>query len=312
MTPPARDAGPPAPGAAGTGGLYPNLAMLCAISAFASSFVANKALVLRISPGELLLGQLLIGMLCLWAHQLLTRGLPRPGADGWRMALMGISAPGLVNVANILGMQQTSAVNAVIIWSLMPLLMQLLGRLILREPLRASLVLGCLVAFGGVLLILVSRYGREQGALSGDLLVLCAVVASIFTQLLGRRVNQRADSLTVATLQVTAACAVAVLAFPLLADTGALFAGWTPGVAAGLVYLGVVCTFLLFVLYNTALRHLPVGHVGLYMPLIPAIGTVGAATMLGEPVVATDLAGLAVVMAGVGLPFLIALAGRLR
>ena len=73
--------------------------------------------------------------------------------------------------------------------------------------------------------------------------------------------------------------------------------------------MGIVSTFLLFLLYNRALSNLPVGRVGLFMTLVPAIGTLGAASYLDEAVSATDLVGLAVVMFGVGLPFLI---GRLR
>lgn len=283
--------------------------MLGAVFTFASGMVVNKSLVLAISPGEALAGQLLIGLACLWTYLIVRDGLPRLGPDCWWMILMGLCAPGLVNVANILGMQRTSAVNVVIIWSLMPLLVQVLGRLVLREPLRGSLVLGCIIAFCGVLLILLSRYDKEAGSLQGDLLIVCAVMASIVTQLLGRRVNQHSDSLTVATIQVTAAAVLALAAFPLLHGGEPYFNGWSRKVAIEMAYVGIVSTFLLFLLYNRALSNLPVGRVGLFMTLVPAIGTLGAASYLDEAVSATDLAGLAVVMFGVGLPFLI---GRLR
>ena len=294
---------------AGSSGAWAHVVMLGAVFTFASGMVVNKSLLLAISPGEVLAGQLLIGLVCLWAYLILRDGLPRLGRNCWWMILMGLCAPGLVNVANILGMQRTSMVNVVILWSLMPLLIQLLGRLFLHEPLRGRLVLGCIIAFCGVLLILLSRYGKDVGSFQGDLLVACAILASIVTQLLGRRVNQRSDSLTVATMQVTAAAILALAAFPLLHGGGPYFDGWTTKVAIEMVYVGIVSTFLLFLLYNRALSDLPVGRIGLFMTLIPAIGTLGATSYLGEAISATDLMGLAVVMFGVGLPFLI---GRLR
>ncbi len=309
MSSPGRPPRTPLGPVGGSPGLLPHLVMLCAVFTFSSGLIVNKSLVLRISPGEVFAGQLVIGTVVLWAYLLLRKGWPELGADWWKMLLMGVMAPGLVNVTNILGMQRTSAVNVVIIWALMPLLVQLLGRVFLREPLRASLIAGCIIAFCGVLLIIGTRHGGA-GDLLGDLLVIGAVLCSCVTQLLGRRVNQRADSLVVATVQVSAATVIALAVFPLLGDDDPLFNGWSAPVLAELAYLGVVSTFFLFLFYNTALRHLPVGRVGLFMTLIPAIGTVGAATYLNEPVAATDMAGLAVVMGGVALPFVLSLMRR--
>eukprot|EP00752_Nemacystus_decipiens_P001177 g1177.t1 len=217
--------------------------MLTALFSFASGLIVTKSLVLRVSPGEVLIGQLAIAAVMLWGYLLLRPGRPAFGGNFWRMALMGICAPGLVNVLNILGMQHTSAVNIVILWALMPVLIQFAGRLFLGEALRLSQIIGCVVAFTGVLLILWTRHG-EGGGLFGDMLVFCAVLCSIGTQLLGRRVNQQSDNISVATIQVSAATLVALGVYPWLSEREAL-TGWSPAALAELAYLGVFSTFML-------------------------------------------------------------------
>lgn len=306
---------PLGPGGGGTpdgqaGGFKSHAAMLAAIFSFASGLIVSKSLVLKVSPGEILIGQLVIGALLLWGYLLYRPGRPRFGGVLWRMALMGISAPGLVNILNILGMQHTSAVNMVILWALMPVLTQFAGRLFLGEALRLSQIVGCIVAFSGVMLILGTRHGGA-GSLLGDALIFGAVLCSIATQLLGRRVNQRADNLCVAAVQVTAAVGLSIAVYPWLSD-GPPLDGWSASALVELAYLGLFSTFMLFLFYNIALRRLPVGRVGLLMTMVPAFGTVGASAYLGERVGPTDLIGLAIVMIGVALPFSAGLFKRRR
>jgi len=73
-----------------------------------------------------------------------------------------------------------------------------------------------------------------------------------------------------------------------------------------LLYLGVFGTVVVFVLLNSALARLAVGRLGLYLGMIPALGTIMAAFLLGEPLGWREMLGVAAIFLGAALPLLLA------
>ena len=193
-------------------------AMFTAITVHVSGFIVYKDLVATLPVLHIVATQLAIGAAVLWLVVFATRQpLPLRGPL-WRIALLGTLAPASVLTIMAFATMHTSASNAAIIFGLVPVMLPILGRIVLREPLRLAVMLGAVVAFVGIYLIVSRRADLTSGIRLGDMLALAAVFCVCAVQLTGRRVNQHfSNAILVTTYQVTVA-AVLVNALMLIAQ----------------------------------------------------------------------------------------------
>lgn len=289
----------------------PLLAMLTACLLWSSSIVGNKFLLGHLAIAEAGLARFAVAALTVWLVVLLTGRIAKLRQIGWRQIAMGLLEPGMITVLFLWGQSRTTAVNAASFWALMPIIMPILGRLVLGEALRAVHLAAAVIAVAGVALLLdgQSRYGA--GDLFGDMLCIAGVLCGAANQLIGRRVAQRGgDPLATSAVQITTA-AVLLGAVLLLIERPTLRIAAAPGeVYAVILLLGAVASLGPLVLYNYALRHLPVARISLFPPLVGPIGASLSALFIGEAVGWRDAAAIAVILTGVFLPNLLQMARR--
>lgn len=289
---------------------FGHLAAVVAVSFFASNLVVAKALLGTLSVWQVFAGQLVVATVFVWPILLITRQDVRPRGFGTRLLGLGVLAPGMVNLLNIAGTARTDGISVVVIWGLLPLALPLLGRLVLGEAVHMSVVLGTLLGFAGTILIVYHRQVESGGDSLGNVLVLGAVLCSCTVQVLSRHINRDMKRpLTAAGYQITVSAVVGLAAAvyfgagPPRADVGSVVLGQ-------IIYLGIFGTVVVFFLLNTALARLAVGRVGLYLAMIPALGTVMAALFLGEPMGWRELLGIMAIFMGAALPALAATGRR--
>jgi probable blue pigment (indigoidine) exporter len=283
-----------------------HLAQLVSISVWSVGLVVQKSLTPAAGPGGILAVQFLAAAGLLWAGLALRRALPPLAPASLLPVAWGMFAPGLVLILSIAGAARTDGVSLMLMWGLVPLLVPLLARLMLGEPLHWSFPVAGLVGLGGMALLAADRVALGVGDPLGNLLVLGGVVCAAFSQVIGRRLNTgRMPWYQVATLQVTgAALAATVLmlaaghAAPNPADVRQLGA---------VVYLVLGMTVVNFLAFNLALARIRAAWVSLYVCLSPAIGALAAAALLGTPLRPIDLVGIAVASGAVALPHLLRL-----
>lgn len=281
----------------------PVAAMLLATVLWSSALVGNKALVQSLAITEVALTRFGLAACLLWAIVLLTRQWTHLRAAGWRPMVMGLMEPGLVGLLFIWGQSYTSAVHATVFWSLMPLLMPLLGRLFLKEPIRPVVVVAAIIAFGGTMLLLSDTADSEAASLKGDLLCILGVLAGCGNQLLGRFVAKSGGRPVVTSaLQITAGAALALVALLLVERPEPRLLEQPGGTMMIMLYMGFVASAGPFFLYNYALKHMPVGRISLFPPLVAPIGAAMAATLLDEALGTRVIAAIAIILFAVFLP----------
>lgn len=200
-----------------------------------------------------------------------------------------------------LGLQTTTAVNAVLLNSSAPLFMLLCSWIIEREVASARQLVGVLVSWAGILIIL----GRGDAAMllrlkfhSGDGWILLAMpMWGVYSVLLKRLPPELRGT---AFLCVLAAMTVPMLLPPMAAEM-MLVPPKTPTAAGlvGVLYLGVFASVGAFMCWNRAVAQVGANVAGFSMPLLPAFGTVLAMVFLGEELRAFHLVGIATILAGV-------------
>ncbi|SNS50719.1 Threonine/homoserine efflux transporter RhtA [Geodermatophilus pulveris] len=269
------------------------------VLAWASAFVAIRAVGADLSPGALALGRLLVGTAVL---AVLVAGARRPWVAPTRrewalLAVCGVGWFGVYNVALNAAERYLDAGTTAMLVNVGPVLIAVLAGFWLGEGFPRWLVAGLAVAFGGVLLIGLATRGAGTDVV-GVLLCLAAAVTYAVGVVAQKPVLRRLPP-----LQVTAvACAVGALCC--LPWAGALVSelGAAPSASvAGLLYLGVVPTALAFSTWAYSLARTDAGRLGVTTHLVPPLVVLLGWLVLGEVPPALAVLGGVVCLGGVAL-----------
>ncbi|MGH8668736.1 MAG: DMT family transporter [Burkholderiales bacterium] len=202
-----------------------------------------------------------------------------------------------------LGLRTTTAVNAVLLNSSLPLFMLLCSWAIERERATPRQVAGMLVSFAGILIIL-SR--GELGRLlqfeihAGDAWILLAMpIWGIYSVLLKRRPAELGGFAFLFAISLAGALmlapfyAVQAIAVPLR---------WpAPAEALGVLYIALAASVLAFAFWNRGVAQVGANAAGFTLHLLPAFGTALAILFLGEAFAAFHAAGFLIILCGVFL-----------
>jgi drug/metabolite transporter (DMT)-like permease len=162
-------------------------------------------------------------------------------------------------------------------------------------------IIGVVLAFAGVLALLLQRgLHFAQGSLTGDLLVLGAVVAWSLYLDAGRDLTRRYGPLLVTT-EALLAGTLMYLPVGLVALRGFHFVGVTTTGWVGLFYLAWLTSGLNYVIWFWGVEHLRPAATAVWSNLQPPTTAVMAWALFGEPLPAGFLLSAALVLGGVGL-----------
>jgi drug/metabolite transporter (DMT)-like permease len=272
-------------------------AVVVTVLAWASAFIAIRAVGADLSPGALALGRLLVGTAVL-AVLSLGRGWVAPTRGEWGLlAVCGIGWFAVYNVALNAAERHLDAGTTAMLVNIGPILIAVLAGVWLREGFPRWLVAGLAVAFAGVLLIGLAGRG-SGGDLVGVLLCLVAAVTYAVGVVAQKPVLRRLPP-----LQVTAtACAIGtVCCLPWAGALASDLAAAPASSVLGMVYLGVVPTALAFSTWAYALARTEAGRLGVTTYLVPPLVVLLSWLLLDEVPPALAVAGGVVCLAGVAV-----------
>ncbi len=287
-----------------TAGLEPRLtpaaALVLASALWAGGTILAKHLLSSVPPLTLLVIQLVPSVLVLWIL-VLVRGVPLiPLGKALPIALIGLLNPGLSYTLSMLGLAQTPASVATLLWAAEPALIVVMAWLVLREPVTARLVLLTATAACGVILVsgAASMAAPVAGASTGPALILAGVLCCAFYTVLSRKIAMTVDPLLTVALQQTVGLVWAASIWPFEGNSSALDAisalsqsEWLGGAISGLMYYAAA-----FWLYLIGLRSFTASSAGLFINLTPVFGIAAAYTFLGERLAPVQWAGAAVIL----------------
>lgn len=278
----------------------PVSALILASAFWASTMIANKSIVDNLLLSEIVSGRFAIGALTMWSITLLAGQARNLKKIGWGPILLGILDPGIAAIFIVWGLSLSSAVSGTVLLSTQPILMPILGWLILRESLSASVVVGAVVAFIGAVLLVYGQEDHGGGTLSGDLLLTIGVLIICGAQLIARRIAQvHGRAMAVTSVQLTMAAAVGLIIMITVDRPTDPLSDMSTEVVLTLLYLGVIGSTGPFFLYNYALRYLTVGMVSLLLTLIAPLGALMSWLYLGTEVSFLDWIAIGIVVFGV-------------
>ncbi|MEW6542620.1 MAG: DMT family transporter [Nitrospirota bacterium] len=218
-------------------------------------------------------------------------------------AALGLAVLGN-HLLTLFGLRYIGAAAAGVIIGASPVITALLSSLLLRDLPFKAVAAGCAVSFAGV--ALVSGIGAESAAgerpwLGGTLVVLGLVSWALYT-VGGRRTMERFSPLTVnwATLLISILFQIPLL----LTDQKLMVAGIGSVPPSGwwaLGYLIVFATALGQQAWLYGVQGIGPSRAGVFVNLIPVAALVLSTLVLGESIGGKELAGIALILAGVWL-----------
>jgi drug/metabolite transporter (DMT)-like permease len=213
------------------------------------------------------------------------------------LSALGISA---YNTFVYVGLQYTTALNGVMMQSMMPVLIVLASLVLFRDAISPLQVLGVAVSLAGAMLIV---SGGNPAALAGlevnrgDLWILVAVLCyALYTALLRRRPLVHPLSFLAVIFGLGA---LMLLPFMLAEMWAGRSMPLTPGSMGALFYVALFPSIVAYLCFNRTVELLGANRTGLSVHLVPAFGSAFAILFLGEDPRWYHGAGIALIAAGI-------------
>jgi len=223
----------------------------------------------------------------------------------WRMlAVLGLMSTALYHALVYWALHYTTAINAQLLNSTVPLGVLLIGWLAFGARPGAREWLGFAISFVGVLAILSHGDWQRLATLElnrGDLLVLVAMVVwSTYTLLLPRRPLELSP---LAYIFATGAFGLAGLtpfyAWELATGRGGFAV--TPEALAGIAYCAIAASIVTTVTLNYGVDRVGAARASFFTHLVPVFGAALGVALLGERLGPYHLAGFAFILAGIAV-----------
>jgi drug/metabolite transporter (DMT)-like permease len=282
----------------------PYFLLVFTVLAWSGNFVVGRAVHASVPPIALAFwrwfGALVLVIFFAWPH--LRRDWPVLWRHRWSLLLLSAFGVAAFNTCIYLGLQTTTAINALLLQSVMPVAIFAASFALFGERVGLAQLLGLVVSLVGVVVII--SHGdplalAELGLNRGDAWVVAAVVAyALYSALLRRRPAVHPLSLVASTFAIGTAILLPLAIGERLAGRTAVL---EPATFLAIGYVAVFPSLLAYLAYNRGVELIGANRAGQFVHLMPAFGSLLAVLFLGETFHLFHAAGLALIATGIVL-----------
>jgi O-acetylserine/cysteine efflux transporter len=279
------------------------LALLFTMIIWGVSPVFFRSLSLALGPADhLAIRYALVGIVFLpvvWV----TRAWRLERADWPRMLFVSVIGFTGYNLGSAFGFERINAGTGSLIIGTQPLLIALIGTLAAAERFTLATGLGLVIGFAGILFLVWNDLGITGDPvqyLTGCAMIFISGTCWAIYAVASKPLSQKYGSLPTTALSVliTSVTLVVLLGRPetLVTAAGMNLRSWLE-----MAYLVVFVTALTMVTWNYGAARLPAAAAGAFLYLVPPIGVLAGALMLGEPVTQGMVIGGVLILTGVAV-----------
>ena len=277
-------------------------AALFCFSAGPVGVVVQRLLVVQFSPFLIVATQMTIGAIVLWLVRLAFPFAPVARRAWLKGLVLGILHPGAFMIVYTAASGRLDSITAVLLLALIPALVAIGGRIILKETLRPVVLVGIAVSIAGLFALVSERQATGENSLPGFLLTGLGLAIASGSIIAGRALNTDAvlPWFLLAPLQVSGASITAwagVFITGSEIDLSAMLVFWD-----AFAYLVLGMTAASYFAYNFALSRLPTPTIGLISAAGPGVGALAASVVFDTPIGVFGALGIAIILFGTALP----------
>lgn len=279
--------------------MLPALSLTIAMVLWASSFVALKLAFQGFSPMVVIWGRMVIGSLCFIFFYRQLRSVRLQRKDLKYLLFMAVCEPCIYFIFEAKALELTTASQAGLITSMVPLMVALGAYLLLKETITRRTILGFSIAILGACWLSLSAEGSETAPNPplGNFLEFLAMVAATGYTLFLKHLSARYSPLFLTAVQ---------------SWIGAIFFSFflfSPNIniptefpfipTMAVLYLGSFVTLGAYLLYNFGVSKIPANKASAYINLIPVFAIILGFLILGETFTVPQYCASALVLLGV-------------
>ena len=276
-----------------------HLAALFAVAVWGATFVSTKVLIAHgLTPAEIFLMRFALAYLCILP---LARG--RRFADSLRdealLLAAGVCGGSIYFLTENMALEFAPASNVSLIVCTAPLWTALVLSLAdPRERMSRRQIAGSILAFTGMVLVVLN--GRFVLRLSprGDLLALCAAWLWVFYSMAVKRLANRYPALFITRKVFFYGLLTILPTFALRPFDVAWHELAQPVVWGNLLFLGLIASMLCYLLWNAAMHRLGTVRTTNYIYINPLVTILTAAVCIDERITPVAMAGAALILYG--------------
>jgi drug/metabolite transporter (DMT)-like permease len=225
-----------------------------------------------------------------------------PRGDMWQLFGFGVLANALYQSLFISGVARTKTGNAALIVSTTPLFTALIGRLRGHEQFSKRGVAGLLMAFAGIVMIILSGSSQVEfgQTMVGDCLLLAATLCWSLYTVGARRLIHAYGSLKATSIMMLSGTSV----FMLVCAPSFISQDWRairPLAWGGLVYSSLLAIAIAHFIWNYAVRSIGSTRTAIYSNVTPVVAMIVAWFALGERVTPVQIIGAVITFIGLYL-----------
>ncbi|MDR3270170.1 MAG: DMT family transporter [Peptococcaceae bacterium] len=279
--------------------LWGHLMTLVTVIIWGTTFVSTKALLSELKPVEIMFFRFVLAYAALW--------IVYPQAEkprGWRDELLffasGLCGVTLYFLTENIALSYTLASNVGLIIAAAPIFTAILAHFLTRdERMGKHLILGFILAFGGVFLIMLNGAHTLQISPLGDGLALAATLCWAGYCILLRKLGDRYHQIYLTRKIFFYGLLTMAPVFLLSYQAGSAAKLFQPWILGNIVFLGLAGSTLGYVLWNIAIQFLGAIKTSHYLYLIPFVTVLTARVALGERITTIAMVGACFILAGV-------------
>lgn len=210
--------------------------------------------------------------------------------------LIGFAGYFVSTGAQLLGTKLSNASLASLINSLNPVAITVFAAFLLKEKFTLKKGIGIILAIIGVYSIVGGD--NSVGQFWGIIVSIFSVLTWALVSVIVRRITSKYDALQVTTyaIFIAAICNLPFSMIELIFTPNVQF-DWK--VLLSLLYMGLVCTALAYVLWNKSLSMLEAGTCSMFYPLQPIVSVLLGSIFLGERINMSFVIGTVCILAGI-------------
>lgn len=279
--------------------LYHLLAFFVA-AVWGVSFVStSKLLDAGIQPTEIYIIRFVIAYLVILAltfRKIMSDSLK----DEVLFMICGLCGGSIYYIGENTALQYTLVTNVSLLVTLSPIITVLLTKMMYKtEQLSKGFIVGSIIAFIGVACVIFNSSFNIEVKPLGDLLSIFAAVSFAIYCIVVKKLNARYDTLFISR-KIFFYGVITALPFLTFQDHFMDFAILKePVVWMHILFLGVVCSMLAFILWNGAINKLGASRASNYLYFSPVITLIASVWLLNENVSIVGYIGCALTIGGV-------------
>lgn len=258
------------------------LSLVLAMLIWAGTFIGLKAAMADMGPYTVIFFRMIFASACFLYFIKSFFKYQYTKKDIFNILLLGFFEPFLYFLFEAKALQYTSASQAGMVASLMPLITAILAGYILKEVITRRLIFGSVLAMAGVIALSLSATSTESATnpILGNFLELCAMTCGAGYTIVAKYLSSKFNAIFITATQSFIGVVLFLPFF--LYEYNTMEMTFSVNAMSWIAYLGIVATLGGYGLFNYAITKIPASKVVVYVNLIPIFTLILAYIILNE------------------------------